>query len=190
MEPLVDDAAGTSEDQPVDLLIASETYSKIYGKWSASDLESIVACQPDFQAQRSRLEEAVEGRHHLARFLPKFHCELNFTELYWCITKQETRRRADLSWFGLQESMWNVFGQPDSLGPAAKEGKEPKKYEADNSVSVLAPLFLQKASRKTREFFRVYLDNEDKTDFDPNVLRQAKKMARQTRFPRHVAPRL
>ena len=157
LEPLISQDAGASEDKPVDLLKAAVVYGSIHSKWSVSDMCSVMGCQIDFMEQTSMLEEVVAARGHLARFLPKFHCELNFIKLYWGITKQTTRRRSDMSWYGLQESMWNVFGQPDSLAQSEEDhNKGNKLYAPNDGACVLGSLFLQRASRKTCEFFRMY----------------------------------
>jgi hypothetical protein len=43
----------------------------------------ILFSQPDFVSQKSALEELVESRGHICDFYPKYHCELNFIEMYW-----------------------------------------------------------------------------------------------------------
>jgi hypothetical protein len=53
---------------------------------------AILSAQPDFKAQRSRLEEAVEGAGHIALFYPKYHCEMNWIEYYWGACKKYARR--------------------------------------------------------------------------------------------------
>ncbi|KAG1852221.1 hypothetical protein F4604DRAFT_1933794 [Suillus subluteus] len=40
----------------------------------------ILELQPDFQQQKSHIQESIEKAGHLCIFLPKFHCELNFIE--------------------------------------------------------------------------------------------------------------
>jgi hypothetical protein len=51
--------------------------------------EAIVCCvayilslQPDFQEQKSLVQEVIKVAGHLCVFLLKFHCELNFIEFF------------------------------------------------------------------------------------------------------------
>ncbi|KAJ7059975.1 hypothetical protein C8F01DRAFT_1084402 [Mycena amicta] len=48
--------------------------------------------QPDFVAQKSALQELVESRGHICDFYPKYHCELNFIEMYWGAAKAIYRK--------------------------------------------------------------------------------------------------
>ena len=43
---------------------------------------AVMRKQPNFQAQRSRLQEEVKATGNLVIFYPKFHCKLNFIERY------------------------------------------------------------------------------------------------------------
>jgi hypothetical protein len=43
----------------------------------------ILELQPDFQAQKSLVQEVIEKAGHLFIFLPKFYCELNFIEFFY-----------------------------------------------------------------------------------------------------------
>ena len=52
---------------------------------------SLLQSQPDFQAQKGQLQEEVEAAGHSVIFYPKFHCELNFIERFWCAAKYYTR---------------------------------------------------------------------------------------------------
>jgi hypothetical protein len=61
--------------------------------------------QPDFLAQRSEIEERIQGEsgRHLTMFYAKFHCELNHTEFYWCQSKGHAREKCDYSIEGLRQ---------------------------------------------------------------------------------------
>ena len=48
----------------------------------------ILAAQEDFRNQKPLLQEIIEGLGHKVIFYPKFHCELNYIEMYWEVTKQ------------------------------------------------------------------------------------------------------
>ena len=43
--------------------------------------------QPDFENQKSHLEEFITSRGHIRDFYPKYHCKLNFIEQYWGAAK-------------------------------------------------------------------------------------------------------
>lgn len=62
----------------------------------------IISLQADFQNQKPMLQEIVESRGHHCIFLPKFHPELNFIEMYWGATKRYAREHCDYTWKGLQ----------------------------------------------------------------------------------------
>jgi hypothetical protein len=57
----------------------------------------ILFLQPDFANQKSALEELVESRGHICDFYPKYHCELNFIEMYWGAAKFRYRITAKTS---------------------------------------------------------------------------------------------
>ena len=44
--------------------------------------DRIIELQPDFMLQTSVLEETILKKNHKCIFLPKFHCELNFIEMF------------------------------------------------------------------------------------------------------------
>jgi hypothetical protein len=68
-------------------------------------LSRMMARQPDFLAQRCRIEELITSRGHKVFFYPKFHCELNFIEMYWGRVKWIVRRDCDYSIAGLLKSV-------------------------------------------------------------------------------------
>jgi hypothetical protein len=47
----------------------------------------VLGAEKDFRNQKGRLQEEVENLGHRVLFYPKFHCELNFIERYWCRAK-------------------------------------------------------------------------------------------------------
>ena len=61
----------------------------------------VMSLQPDFLAQKPGLVEIIEQAGHLCIFLPKFHCELNFIEMYWGAVKRYTREHCNYSWMKL-----------------------------------------------------------------------------------------
>ncbi|RPB00963.1 hypothetical protein L873DRAFT_1638417, partial [Choiromyces venosus 120613-1] len=58
---------------------------------------TLLSLQPDFQNQRSKLEEVINNQGHLALLYPKFHCELNWIEYYWCAAKWFTQKHCNYS---------------------------------------------------------------------------------------------
>lgn len=65
----------------------------------------ILELQPDFQEQKSLVQEVIEAAGHLCIFLPKFHCELNFIEFFWGAVKKYLRDRCDYTFDTLKENM-------------------------------------------------------------------------------------
>jgi hypothetical protein len=61
--------------------------------------------QPGFLAQRSEIEERIQGEsgRHLVLYYPKFHCELNHIEYFWCHGKRDARENCDYSMEGLRQ---------------------------------------------------------------------------------------
>jgi hypothetical protein len=80
------------------------------------DLDATTCCtthilsrQPDFQEQKSLVQEVMEAAGHICIFLPKFHCELNFIEFFWGAMKKYLREHCDYTYSGLQKNI------PDAL---------------------------------------------------------------------------
>lgn len=65
----------------------------------------LLRMQPDFQEQRSLVQEVIEAADHLCIFLPKFHCELNFIEYFWGAMKKFLRDHCDYTFPTLQENL-------------------------------------------------------------------------------------
>jgi len=66
-------------------------------------MRRILSLQPDFIAQKSRLQIEIEKRGHKCIFYPKYHCELNYIEMYWGAAKRYARENCDYTWAGLQK---------------------------------------------------------------------------------------
>jgi hypothetical protein len=45
---------------------------------------ALLQSQRDFAEQKGRLQEGMEAAGHSVILYPKFHCELNFIERFWC----------------------------------------------------------------------------------------------------------
>lgn len=63
---------------------------------------NVLAAQRDFCEQKGQLREELEARGQVVLFLPKFHCELNPIEAYWCQAKWYCRENCDYSFSGLR----------------------------------------------------------------------------------------
>ena len=60
--------------------------------------------QPDFQAQKSLVQEVIEAAGHLCIFLPKFHCKLNVIEFFWGAVKRYLRTNCDYTLVTLKKN--------------------------------------------------------------------------------------
>jgi hypothetical protein len=60
----------------------------------------LLSLQPDFQEQKSLVQETIEAVGHLCIFLLKFHCELNFIEFFW-----EQWEHCDYTYDGLRANI-------------------------------------------------------------------------------------
>ena len=63
----------------------------------------VLSLQPDFLAQKPLIREVIENRGHKVIFYPKFHCELNFIEMFWGAAKRYTRNNCDYSFKALEK---------------------------------------------------------------------------------------
>jgi hypothetical protein len=69
----------------------------------------ILELQPDFQQQKSLVQEVIEEAGHLCILLPKFHCELNFIEFFWGAIKKYLCDNCDYTFDTLKENMPKVL---------------------------------------------------------------------------------
>ena len=65
----------------------------------------LLSIQPDFKNQKSKIEIAIKERGHKCIFYPKYHCELNYIEMYWGAAKRFTREHCNYTWVGLQKTV-------------------------------------------------------------------------------------
>jgi len=61
------------------------------------EARKIMSQQPDFLAQKERLEEVIVAAGHQIIFYPKFHYELNYIENFWGAAKKFSRSNCDYS---------------------------------------------------------------------------------------------
>jgi hypothetical protein len=78
--------------------------------------QAVITSQPDFNAQKSQLEEEITEAGHLVLFYPKFHCELNWIVYYWGSSKQYARKHCTYTLAGLKEILQHALESvPDTL---------------------------------------------------------------------------
>jgi hypothetical protein len=65
----------------------------------------ILSLQPDFQEQKSLVQETIEAAGHLCIFLPKFHCKLNFIEFFWGAVKRYLQEHCNYTYDGLRANI-------------------------------------------------------------------------------------
>ena len=60
--------------------------------------------QQDFREQKGQLQEdmEVQAANYLVIFYPKFHCELDFIQRFWCAAKWYARENCEYSLEGLR----------------------------------------------------------------------------------------
>ena len=67
--------------------------------------KQILELQPDFEAQKSLVQEVIEAAGHCCIFLPKFHCKLNFIEIFWGAVKRHLHKNCDYTFAMLKKNM-------------------------------------------------------------------------------------
>ena len=69
----------------------------------------------DFREEKGRLQEEIEARGHKVIFYPKFHCELNSIEPYWCEAEWYTREHWDYSLEGLRQTVPEALASVEQM---------------------------------------------------------------------------
>jgi len=67
--------------------------------------------QQDFAEEKNMLTNLVHSSGNQILFLPKFHCELNWAELYWCVLKSCAREKIDGTWSTMVKAVWQACGE-------------------------------------------------------------------------------
>jgi transposase len=57
------------------------------------------------EEQKGSLQEKIEFAGHHVTFYPKFHCELNFIERFWCTAKHYVRENCVYTLDGLRQTI-------------------------------------------------------------------------------------
>jgi hypothetical protein len=65
----------------------------------------ILSLQPDFQEQKSLVQETTEAAGYLCIFFLEFHCELNFIEFFWGAVKRYLWEHCDYTYDGLRANI-------------------------------------------------------------------------------------
>src|SRR6185436_6855797 len=68
-------------------------------------MRKILSLEEDFKSQKLQLQEEIEKKGHICIFYPKYHCELNYIEMYWGAAKRFTRENCNYTWVGLQKTV-------------------------------------------------------------------------------------
>ena len=76
----------------------------------------VLEAERDFRGQKGRLQEEVEALGHRILPYPKFHCELNFIERYWCRAKWFEREDCGYSFEALKATV------PEALASVSNAG--------------------------------------------------------------------
>jgi hypothetical protein len=79
-------------------------------KYSTQWLQWKIGNEPDFCNEENMLMRLIKRRGHLPLFLPKFHPELNWAELYWNVSKNDVRLEIDGTWASMTRAIWKSFG--------------------------------------------------------------------------------
>src|ERR1700677_5403799 len=75
----------------------------------------ILQLQPNFQEQKSLMQEVIEAAGHLCIFLPKFHCELNFIEFFWGAVNKYPQDHCDYTYASLQRNLPDALASVDLM---------------------------------------------------------------------------
>ena len=112
--------------------------------------------QRDFQAEANVLQQLANDRGYVVWFLPKFHCEINWAELYWCNAKTFVRGKVDGKLGTMHKALWLSYGRVNTplvlmrrFARKVREIIHMYRYEVDGTFAV----YCQKMFNKHRLSF-------------------------------------
>ena len=150
----------------------------VFGMWSITHLRMLLNVLEDFKNQQSRIAEIIQARGHLCAFLPKFYCELNWIELYWCLAKWHTRGRTNKTWKALKKAIWEAFGVVPFPNVSGKS-------------LPTSSIVRQRESRRSREYLAAYKRgaNVQTVDSIRSQIKATRRVYKQHRVPSQVGAR-
>ena len=93
-----------SEDVDAPLSEPSPKYKLEWLRWRMS-------IEIDFAGEENMVTQLVTKRGHKCKFLPKFHCDINWSENHWGKSKPCVRELCDGTWMAMCKAIWLSFGQ-------------------------------------------------------------------------------
>ncbi|RPB25539.1 hypothetical protein L211DRAFT_822292 [Terfezia boudieri ATCC MYA-4762] len=73
------------ETRDQELIMEADAFAKLKGFFNG---RFRVCTYNKILSRKSTVQEGIEARGHLVLFYPKFHCELNFIEIFWAAAKR------------------------------------------------------------------------------------------------------
>ena len=95
----------------VSLALLGVNYTSVnYTNYADCCTRQLLAIQPDFASQLCAIEEQIQHfpgseERHRVMYYPKFHCELNHIEYFWCHSKWHARENCNYSIDGLRKAV-------------------------------------------------------------------------------------
>jgi hypothetical protein len=96
------------------LTILSERGRDVAHK-TKDQLEAMLKEEEDFKNQEIWLREIASNAGMEVEFFPKFHCEFNWIERYWCNTKRKVRKSCDYSFKTLVTTVPKCLDEVDVI---------------------------------------------------------------------------